>query len=59
MVELQAGQVTPTPLEFVDFLRGLGARPPAGWHADPTAASIQAGDILAWQPLVHPGSATR
>ena len=52
MVDFQAGQVTPTPLEFVDFLRGLGARPPAGWRADPTAASIQAGDILAWQPLV-------
>jgi hypothetical protein len=52
MVGFQAGQVTPTPLEFVDFFRGLGARPQAGWRADPTVASIQAGDILAWQPLV-------
>jgi hypothetical protein len=55
MVEFQAGQVTPTPLEFVDFLKGLGTRPQAGWRADPTAASIQAGDILAWQPLA-PGA---
>jgi hypothetical protein len=52
VVGFQSGQVTPTPLELVDFLRGLGARPEAGWRADPTAASIQAGDILAWQPLV-------
>ncbi len=52
VVEFRAGQVTPTPLEFVDFLRGLGARPQAGWRADPTVASIRAGDILAWQPLV-------
>ncbi len=51
VVELDAGQVTPTPVEFVDFFRGLGARPQLGWRADPTAASIQAGDILAWQPL--------
>ena len=50
VVEFQAGQATATPLEFVDFFRGLGARPQAGWRADPTAASIQPGDILAWQP---------
>jgi hypothetical protein len=52
VVEFDAGQVTPTPLEFVDFFKGLGARPQPGWRADPTAASIQAGDVLAWQPLV-------
>ena len=50
VVEFQAGQATATPLEFVDFFRGLGVRPQAGWRADPTAASIQPGDILAWQP---------
>jgi hypothetical protein len=52
VVEFQAGQVTPTPLEFVDFFRDLSAHSRAGWRADPTVASIQPGDILAWQPLV-------
>jgi hypothetical protein len=55
VVRFQAGQATPTPLEFVDFFRGLGSRPQAGWNADPTVASIQPGDILAWQPVL-PGA---
>jgi hypothetical protein len=54
VVGFQAGQATATPLEFVDFFRALGVRPQAGWRADPTAASVQPGDILAWQP-VGPG----
>jgi hypothetical protein len=45
----------PTPLSFEQFFNSLAATPQAGWQAEANVQSIQAGDILAWQPAQSNG----
>jgi hypothetical protein len=54
-VHLRNDNVVPTPLAFEQFFNGLATAPEPGWTAVPNVQSIQAGDILAWQPALSPG----
>jgi hypothetical protein len=45
----------PTPLAFEGFFNGLLTTPQAGWQGVPNVQSIQAGDVLAWQPALSNG----